>query len=143
VLDKICGVQGWTFHDLYRNIATRRAEMGIVPHIIERLLKHVSGTISGVAAVYSRHHFVPKMYDAIKKWEARLAAILANAQRERKLARHDADELISRFGSAAYEVARQRARQARFRQITDDRPEGHWDRVRQAIGQLESAQHHE
>jgi integrase len=79
-LDKLSGVQDWTLHDLRRTFATRLAEMGIAPHIIERLLNHVSGTISGVAAVYNRHHFLPEMKDAIDKWEARLAAILAASE---------------------------------------------------------------
>jgi hypothetical protein len=32
---------------------TRLAEMGVAPHVIERLLNHVTGTISGIAAVYN------------------------------------------------------------------------------------------
>jgi integrase len=50
-LDKISGVTDWTLHDLRRTFATRLAEMGTAPHIIERLLNHVSGTIGAVAEV--------------------------------------------------------------------------------------------
>ena len=64
-------------------------------------------------------------------------------RRRKKLARHDAEELIERYGSAAYEVARQRARQARLRQVIDDKPEGHWDIVRRTIGQPVKYQHYE
>jgi Phage integrase family len=35
-LDKLCGVTVWTLHDLRRTFATRLAEMGVAPHIIER-----------------------------------------------------------------------------------------------------------
>jgi hypothetical protein len=54
----------------------------------------------------------------------------------RRQAETDADALMHRFGEAAYEEARARARQARERVILDlNRPEGHWDRVRRIIGE--------
>ena len=45
-LDKLSGVTGWTLHDVRRTVATRMAEMGVAPHVIERLLNHVSGQIA-------------------------------------------------------------------------------------------------
>ena len=53
-LDMVCGVKGWTLHDLRRTYATMHASIGTPPHIVERLLNHASGTISGVAAIYNR-----------------------------------------------------------------------------------------
>ena len=50
-LDKLSGVTRWSLHDLRRTFATRLAEYGTAPHIIERLLNHVTGTISGVAGI--------------------------------------------------------------------------------------------
>ena len=44
----------WTIHDLRRTVATRMAELGVQPHIIEAVLNHVSGHKSGVAGVYNR-----------------------------------------------------------------------------------------
>jgi integrase len=78
-LDKASGVTDWTLHDLRRTFATRLAEMGVAPHIIERLLNHVSGQISGVSAIYNRATFMPEMRAAVGLWEKRLTAIL-NAQ---------------------------------------------------------------
>lgn len=78
-LDKLSGVEDWTLHDLRRTFATRLAELGVAPHIIERLLNHVSGTISGVAAVYNRHHFMPEMRAAIEKWEVFFFAHIINS----------------------------------------------------------------
>ena len=72
LLDEISGVEGWTLHDLRRTFSTRLAELGTTPHIIERLLNHVSGTISGVSAIYNRHHFMPEMQQAVEKYEAHL-----------------------------------------------------------------------
>lgn len=74
-LDKLSGVTDWTLHDLRRTFSTRLAEAGTPPHIIERLLNHVSGTISGVAAVYNRHHFMPEMRKAVEKYNADLSRL--------------------------------------------------------------------
>ena len=41
-----------TLHDLRRTFAIILASIGTPLRIIERLLNHVSGTISGVAAIY-------------------------------------------------------------------------------------------
>ena len=76
-LDKLSGVKGWTLHDLRRTFSTRLAEFGTPPHVIERLLNHTSGTISGVAAVYNRHHFMPEMRVAVEKYEKFLLKLTA------------------------------------------------------------------
>ena len=55
VLDKLCGVAGWTLHDLRRTFATILAALGTPIHVTERFLNHVSGTHSGIVAVYQRH----------------------------------------------------------------------------------------
>jgi integrase len=68
-LDKLSGVSDWTLHDLRRTFATRLAELGVAPHVIERLLNHVTGTVSGVAAVYNRASYIAEMRAAIELWE--------------------------------------------------------------------------
>jgi integrase len=75
-LDELSGVTDWTLHDLRRTYATAHASMGTAPHIIERLLNHVSGTISGVAAIYNRFQYVDEMRAAVNSWEERLAAVV-------------------------------------------------------------------
>src|SRR5215207_2854650 len=49
------GVSDWRFHDLRRTAASGTARIGVAPHVIEKVLNHQSGVISGVAAVYNRH----------------------------------------------------------------------------------------
>ena len=44
----------WTLHDLRRTVATRMADLGVQPHIIEAVLNHVSGHKAGVAGIYNR-----------------------------------------------------------------------------------------
>ena len=51
--------------------------MGVAPHIVERLINHVTGTISGVAAIYNRHAYMDEMRAAIDAWEKRLSFILS------------------------------------------------------------------
>jgi integrase len=80
-LDAISKVGGWTLHDLRRTFATGLAELEVRPHVIERLLNHSSGTISGVAAIYNRYQFMDEMRDAISKWEIKLASILNSSTR--------------------------------------------------------------
>src|SRR5216683_326480 len=60
---------GWTLHDLRRTTATRMAEMGIAPRVIERILAHSSGSISRVAAIYNRATYLPEMKSALLSFE--------------------------------------------------------------------------
>ena len=74
-LDK-CGVKNFTHHDLRRTFATNLAALGTPIHVTEKLLNHISGTVSGVAAVYNRHAYMDEMRAAIDAWEKRLSYIL-------------------------------------------------------------------
>ncbi len=74
-LDRACGIAPWTLHDLRRTFATNLAGLGVAPHVIERLLNHVSGTISGIAAVYNRHSYLEEMRRVIALWEAKLKSL--------------------------------------------------------------------
>ena len=56
-------------HDLRRTAATLMAEkLGILPHIIEAVLNHVSGAKSGIAGVYNRATYADEMRAALCKW---------------------------------------------------------------------------
>ncbi len=47
---------------------TWMAEHGVAPHVADRLLNHVQGTISGVAAVYQRGEFLAERKAALEAW---------------------------------------------------------------------------
>jgi integrase len=68
-LDEGCGVSGWVLHDLRRTCATGMADLGVQPHIIERVLNHASGIVSGVSATYNRATYQKEMLEALTKWE--------------------------------------------------------------------------
>ena len=44
------------------------AELGILPHIIEAILNHVSGHKSGVAGIYNRARYTEEMKSALQAW---------------------------------------------------------------------------
>jgi integrase len=69
-------VAHWTHHDMRRTAATKMAEMGIAPHIIEAVLNHVSGHKHGVAGVYNRAAYEPQKQHALNAWADHLLAIV-------------------------------------------------------------------
>jgi len=58
----------WTLHDLRRTAATGMAKLKISPHVTDKVLNHVSGTISGVAAIYNRFEYLDERRDALDAW---------------------------------------------------------------------------
>jgi integrase len=85
-LDKASGVgltdrDEWRVHDIRRSVTTFMAEMGIAPHVVDKLLNHVSGSIRGVAAVYNRYAYTDERRRALDAWANRLAAIVDGNRR--------------------------------------------------------------
>jgi integrase len=58
----------WRFHDLRRTAASGMARAGVAPYVVEKVLNHISGTISGVAAVYNRYGYDAERREALDKW---------------------------------------------------------------------------
>ena len=58
----------WRIHDLRRTAASGMASLGVSPYVIERVLNHSSGIISGVAAVYNRYDYQIEMQEALEAW---------------------------------------------------------------------------
>ena len=67
----------WRIHDLRRTVRTRLSKLGVLPHIAELVLNH-AGHRSGVdGKVYDWHDYEPEISEALRKWEARLLAIIS------------------------------------------------------------------
>lgn len=79
-LDQRAGIAPWTLHDLRRTYATIHAKLGTPPHIIERLLNHATGKVSGVAAVYNRYQYLDEMREAVRKYTDHIASIVSDKQ---------------------------------------------------------------
>jgi integrase len=58
----------WILHDLRRTSATGMARLNIAPHIVDKVLNHVSGAIRGVAAIYNRHGYLEERKTALEAW---------------------------------------------------------------------------
>ncbi|KUR73983.1 hypothetical protein AQZ50_18540 [Novosphingobium sp. Fuku2-ISO-50] len=76
-MHEISGTTNWRFHDLRRTAASGMARARVAPHVIEKVLNHISGTISGVAAVYNRYGYDTEKRDALEQWGERLAELKA------------------------------------------------------------------
>lgn len=83
---KRSGVRAWTLHDLRRSFATKLAQLGVLPHVVERLLNHRLGTIktgtilTDVAEVYNLANYLPEMRQAIVVWESKLQSLLRTSK---------------------------------------------------------------
>lgn len=69
-------VAPYTLHDLRRTFATVHAKIGTPIHVTEKLLNHVSGTISGIAAVYNRHSYSEEMRGAVAQYDEYIAKLI-------------------------------------------------------------------
>lgn len=74
--DKPLQIAPYTLHDLRRTYSSNLARLGVPIHVTEKLLNHVSGTISGVAAVYNRHTYQPEMREAVTAYEQFIGTIV-------------------------------------------------------------------
>ena len=67
-LDQRLGIAPWRLHDLRRTCATMLGELGVLPHVIEQALNHVSGAKAGVAGTYNRSKMIDAVRDALQRW---------------------------------------------------------------------------
>jgi integrase len=74
-LDARAGIAQWTLHDLRRSCATYMAELGVLPHVIEQALNHVSGAKAGVAGVYNRSKMIDAVHEGLQRWADHVEAI--------------------------------------------------------------------
>jgi len=71
-LRAVLGIGYWVPHDLRRTVATQLADLGVLPHVIEKILNH---TMQGVMAVYNRHEYLAECQQGMDLWSQRLRAL--------------------------------------------------------------------
>jgi integrase len=87
-LDQRVGIAPWTLHDLRRTAATQMAELGVLPHVIEQAINHVSGHKAGVAGIYNRSKLTDAVRKGLQKWADHLDQInIPTMERSPPLAR--------------------------------------------------------
>jgi integrase len=69
------GSSDWRFHDLRRTAASGMARERVAPHVVEKVLNHISGSISGIAAIYNRWGYDPEKRAALVLWGVYLESI--------------------------------------------------------------------
>ena len=76
-LDKRTGIAvPWRIHDLRRTAATGMANLGVLPHVVEAVLNHVSGSRAGVAGIYNRASYAAEKRDALDRWAVHVEALV-------------------------------------------------------------------
>lgn len=55
-------IDHWSIHDLRRTAKTKMAELGVAPHVSEKVLGHKLG---GVLAIYDQHSYVKEQQEAL------------------------------------------------------------------------------
>jgi integrase len=66
----------FTLHDLRRTAATGMAGLGIAPHVVDRVLNHTEGKISGVARIYNRFEYIDERRVALDAWSRHVAKLV-------------------------------------------------------------------
>jgi integrase len=73
-------VAPWTVHDIRRSVATHMAELGVLPHVVEAVLNHVSGHKAGVAGVYNRSTYANEAKAALALWADHVRTIVEGGE---------------------------------------------------------------
>jgi integrase len=81
-LDERSGVIGWTLHDIRRSVATKLADIGVQPHIIEQILNHQSGHKAGPAGIYNRSSYEREVRAALALWEDHIRTLIEGGERK-------------------------------------------------------------
>jgi len=76
VLDQRVGIAAWRIHDLRRTCATCMGDLGVLPHVIEQTLNHVSGAKAGVAGVYNRSKMTDAVREGLQNWADHIDQII-------------------------------------------------------------------
>jgi len=63
------GLPYWRIHDFRRTLSTRLSELGVMPHVTEKMLGH---TLGGVMAVYNKHDWLDDQAAAYAMWEEQI-----------------------------------------------------------------------
>jgi integrase len=79
-LDRRLNIPPWTLHDARRSVATRMADLGVLPHVIEAVLNHV-GSRKGVASIYNRSPYEREARAALALWADHVRSIVEGGER--------------------------------------------------------------
>ncbi|WP_414146914.1 tyrosine-type recombinase/integrase [Erwinia sp. BNK-24-b] len=61
----VMGISDWSTHDHRRTCKTKMAELGVAPHVSEKILGH---KLAGMLAVYDQHDYIKEQIAAAELW---------------------------------------------------------------------------
>lgn len=80
------GVPDWQLRDIRRTFRSNLAKLGVSREVAEALLNHVTGANKNdLDEIYNRYDYMDEKREALAKWEAYLAKLLARAHRTDEL----------------------------------------------------------
>lgn len=85
-LDRLAPLAQWRLHDLRRTAASGMQRLGIRSEVIERALNHVSGSFRGVSGIYQRDPLSDEVTQALARWAAHVAGVVADRDNVLELA---------------------------------------------------------
>lgn len=76
----------WTVHDLRRTAATGMASLKVAPHVVERILNHITGVdVGGLVGVYQHFEYVEERRQALIDWADHInSLVLSHLKKERE-----------------------------------------------------------
>jgi integrase len=77
-LRKVSKVTGFRLHDLRRTAASIMGQIGVAPHVIEAILNHKSGIISGIAAIYNKYDYEREKGIGLRRYGEHIEALIRN-----------------------------------------------------------------
>jgi integrase len=76
--DPAAALPPWRLHDLRRTLSTHMHDkLGILPHIVEAVLNHVSGHKAGVAGTYNVAEYRAEKQAALERWAVQVRGIVS------------------------------------------------------------------
>jgi integrase len=75
-------VAHFVLHDLRRTVATKMADLGVQPHIIEEILNHRGGHKAGIAGIYNRSSYEREVKAALLMWADHVRLSAEGGERE-------------------------------------------------------------
>ena len=84
-LDVRSNVTGWQLRDIRRSVATKMADIGVQPHVIEQILNHVSGHRAGVAGIYNRSSYEREVRNALALWSDHVRSLVEGGESKKIL----------------------------------------------------------
>lgn len=77
-IDKLSSVSDWTFHDLRRTFASyTTGTLDESPAVVEKVLNHSSGAVTGIARVYQRAEYQHQRRELMERWASWVERLVA------------------------------------------------------------------